>query len=111
MAKYRKKPVVVEAKQWFPPGDERHDPSMLTHRKGNSVSPPDYRRGGVRWQLSPLAGVGGDRLNFRAANGDVRVSPGDWIVADPASGDSWPVRADIFAATYEPVEAAGGATP
>ena len=40
MAKFRKRPVVVEAVQWFPPGDPRHDPAMLSHRKGNSVIPP-----------------------------------------------------------------------
>lgn len=44
--KFRKKPVVVEAQQWWPPGDERHDQSMLTNRKGNTVSPPDYRKDG-----------------------------------------------------------------
>lgn len=38
------------------------------------------------------------------AHGRVRAEPGDWILLDPNTGDTWPVKPDIFAATYEPVE-------
>ena len=40
------------------------------------------------------------------AHGRVRAEPGDWILSDPQTGDTWPIKPDIFAATYEPVEPA-----
>lgn len=50
------------------------------------------------------------------AHGRVRAEPGDWILSDPMSGDTWPIKPDIFAATYEPVDEESaakknGATP
>ena len=35
------------------------------------------------------------------ANGVSPVQDGDWVLVDEASGDCWPVKPDIFAATYE----------
>lgn len=40
-------------------------------------------------------------------HGSVLARTGDWIVTDPATGDTWPVANWIFAATYEPVGAGG----
>lgn len=37
------------------------------------------------------------------AHGRVQAEAGDWILTDPTSGDMWPVKPDIFAATYEAV--------
>lgn len=37
-----------------------------------------------------------------AQNGDVPVNVGDWIITG-VQGERYPCRADIFAATYEPV--------
>jgi hypothetical protein len=37
------------------------------------------------------------------AHGRVRAEPGDWILSDPKSGDTWPIKPDIFEATYDPV--------
>ncbi len=78
--KYRKRPVVVEAVQWFKMGDH----------------------GAVCY-----AGVefGSERFDMRTANGRVGVTPGTWIVTDPRTGDTWPVAEHIFAATYEPADA------
>ena len=42
------------------------------------------------------------------AHGRVRAESGDWILTDPRTGDTWPVKPDIFEATYEPVEAKDG---
>jgi hypothetical protein len=108
--KYRKKPVVIEALQWFPPGDERHDPSLLSDRKGNRVDPPDYRQRGDIYCFAPgmSKGYGGDiYLICMEKNGDsIRLEPGDWICTQEVNGklDKWPVKPDIFAATYEPAE-------
>lgn len=35
------------------------------------------------------------------AHGRVRAEAGDYILIDPVSGDTWPIKPDIFAATYE----------
>ena len=35
------------------------------------------------------------------AHGRVRAEPGDWILSDKANGDTWPIKPDIFAETYE----------
>lgn len=40
------------------------------------------------------------------AHGRVRAEPGDYVLRDPATGDTWPIKPDIFAATYEPAGAA-----
>lgn len=38
------------------------------------------------------------------AHGRVRAEPGDYVLTDPVSGDTWPIKPDIFATTYEVVE-------
>lgn len=99
--KYRKKPVVIEAHQWFPPGDERHDPNMLTVRKGNSVNPPDYRQLGDLYQFHD--GFRSQIFFIHTLEGNMRVKPGDWIITGIA-GEKYPCKPDIFEQTYEKVE-------
>lgn len=104
--KFRKKPVVIEAVQWWPRGDARHDPSMVVHRRGNQVDPPDYRQTGDLFLAfdGSLPKVGGsDIYMIRTLEGDVRVSPGDWIITG-VKGEKYPCKPDIFEATYEAVE-------
>lgn len=106
MPKFRKKPVIIEAVQWFPPGDERHDPSMLSHRKGNSVSPGDYRQTGDIYQLSEIKGMGCDDvflIRTDGPNDNVTIHPGDWIITG-IKGEKYPCKPDIFDATYEQIE-------
>jgi hypothetical protein len=38
------------------------------------------------------------------AHGRVRAEAGDWILRDTATGDTWPIKPDIFSTIYEPVE-------
>lgn len=100
---FRKKPIVIEARQWWPPGDERHDPSMLIDRKGNSVNPPDYRQVGDLFLAikGGMPNIGGDDLFMvRTLEGDLKVSPGDWIIIG-VKGEKYPCKPDIFEATYE----------
>ena len=73
MSKYRKKPIVVEAKQWWP---------------GTKVE-------GVCPGISPEWG----RIN--TLEGWLTVSPGDWIITG-IKGEKYPCKPDIFEATYEP---------
>lgn len=94
--------MVIEAVQWFPPGDERHDPSLVSHRKGNSVTPPDYRQVGDIWQFSTMPGYGDHIFQIHTLEGDLRLSPGDWIITG-VKGERYPCKPDIFEATYERV--------
>ena len=103
--KFRKKPVVIDAVQWWPPGDPRHDPSMLVHRKGASVNPPDNMREGDLYQshVGGRLNIGGDDMfSIWTLEGSLNVSPGDWIITG-VKGEKYPCKPDIFEATYEPV--------
>lgn len=86
MAKYRKKPIVVEAEQFFP--SKKPWPEGV------------YKIGGE------LPGEETSDLFFRVdtLEGPLRVSEGDWIVVG-IKGERYPVKPDIFSATYELAEA------
>lgn len=79
MPKFRKRPVVVEAEQWFP-----------WHPVVGVFEPaPDSTT-----QFAP---------HCETLEGPLNVSPGDWIVTG-VHGEKYPVKPDIFEKTYEPVE-------
>lgn len=85
MAKYRKKPVVIEAVQWFKMGDH---PFV-----------DQYPTTGI------CTGCGGDLKKHGwcpTLEGHHIVCPGDWIITG-VKGENYPCKADIFAATYEEV--------
>lgn len=103
MAKFRKKPVVIDAVQWWPPGNPLHDPALLSHRKGNAVNPPDYRQIGDLFRFSSVPGMGDDIFLLATLEGDMRVSPGDWIITG-VKGERYPCKPDIFEQTYDAVE-------
>jgi hypothetical protein len=79
MTKYRKT-ALIEATQWFKMGDH---PAVEEH---NDIDGSGEMRGWV------------DTLE-----GGHIVTPGDWI-ATGVRGEHWPIKPDIFAATYEPVD-------
>jgi hypothetical protein len=72
--KFRKKPVVIEATQWFKDGDHS-----------------------AVW----VAGTG--RAFIETLEGTYKVTPGDWIITG-VKGEHYPCKPDIFEATYERVE-------
>lgn len=80
MAKYRKRPVVVDAEQWFP---GRHVPGVVANRDNNPMTP--------------------NRYSIETWEGHMAVAPGDWIITG-VKGEKYPCKPDIFAATYDPVE-------
>lgn len=84
MPKFRKKPVVIDAVQWWPPGHSQHEP-IAGIEKGPRDDQP--------WGIVTLEG-------FMVA------SPGDWIITGVA-GERYPCKPEIFAATYEAVELSG----
>jgi hypothetical protein len=73
--KYRKKPVVIEATQWFKHGDH---PAVEPLR--------DDPRAGWIFTLE----------------GGHTVTPGDFIITG-VKGEHYPCKPDIFALTYEEV--------
>jgi len=38
------------------------------------------------------------------AHGRIRAEAGDYILTDSKTGDTWPIKPDIFSETYEVVE-------
>lgn len=86
MARFRKKPVVIEAVEWD--GDAT---------KANSFIGESY---GVNWEY---AGPADRAIVIPTREGKMRGEVGDWIIKG-VKGEFYPCKPDIFAATYEPVE-------
>jgi hypothetical protein len=91
-AKYRKKPVVVEAVQWS--GSNWHE--MLAWAEWEDSA--DARS---LARLSFLS-TSGDLLRIRTLEGTMTASPGDWVIRGVV-GEFYPCKPDIFEATYEEV--------
>lgn len=106
--KYRKKPVVIEATQWFKNGDHPDDGYLMflasdgqEHRCEGKV---------VRYFRHPeipgtqLCSKCGVRMHehgwIDTLEDGHNVCPGDWIITG-VKGERYPCKPDIFAATYE----------
>jgi len=115
MAKYRKKPVVIEATQWFKNGDHPEDQVTATPGqifRENDV-PLETEGKVVRYFRAP--NMPGTHVCSHCSNtmhvhgwidtleGGHIVCPGDWIIKGVA-GEYYPCKPDIFSATYEKVE-------
>ena len=95
MAKFRKKPVVIDAAQWFSLGD--HD-SVSPH---NDIFPSETEN------MCDLCGLayGGHGIVSTLEDGTKAghvVCPGDWIITG-VKGEQYACKPDIFALTYEAV--------
>lgn len=93
MAKFRKKPVVIEAEQFDGTPESAQRLSLLY---ASNVWPefgytPETH---TIWQ---------GRLCVKTMEGIIYASPGDWIITG-VKGERYPCKPDIFAATYEAVE-------
>ena len=122
MAKFRKKPVVIEATQWFKNGDHPLDYSKthMGQENGELREFPPEERVANKWE--------GDIVRYYRTpdlDGSVRckhcgeimhihgwidtlegghiVCPGDWIITG-VHGENYPCKPDIFNATYEVTE-------
>lgn len=85
MPKFRKKPVVIEARQ-------------LTM---DSFAEVKEWCGGQYWSMPPMRAVTG--LTIQTLEGDHNASFGDWIICG-VKGEFYPCKPDIFEATYELVD-------
>lgn len=89
---FRKKPIRVEAVQWFPPGDARW-PGKI---EGVEIVVagkhyPGKRPGEFLW------------ADVHTMNGPVRINIGEWIITG-VNGEKYPCDPEVFDKTYEPVE-------
>ncbi len=93
MAKFRKKPVVIEASQWHTHGDH---PQVETVPgvDGRSTCTICNKPMPEHGQVKTLETFDGSSKH--------RVCPGDWIITG-VKGEHYACKPDIFAATYESV--------
>lgn len=87
MAKFRKKPVVIEAAQWT--GD-------VSGAKALSDMARDSDRTVLQFEMDGV-------INVHTLEGVMQARIGDWIIRG-VKGEFYPCKPDIFAATYEAVE-------
>ena len=120
--KFRKKPVVIEATQWFKNGDHPLDYSKTHDGVDDGVLvtfSPEYRKQRqwegdiVRYFRDP--DVYGESACWYCSDimhnhgwidtleGGHIVCPGDWIITG-IKGEHYPCKPDIFEETYERVE-------
>lgn len=87
MAKYRKRPVVIEA--WLFDG-------TFDSYKAISVAlgSPD------KFYFAEMSGGAHTEIEIRTLEGTMRADPGDWIIRG-VKGELYPCKPDIFVATYE----------
>ena len=84
MAKYRKKPVIIEAVQW-------------TEANREAIKAFAYPQAILMWKNRP------ESLCIGTLEGDMKASKGDFIIKG-VKGELYPCKPDIFEATYELVE-------
>ena len=111
MAKYRKKPVVIEAVRWFQNGDHPQDNLSTFTSPDGQLFPTEGKV--VRYYRRPSDDS--ERHCEKCANimylhgwidtleGGHIVCPGDWIITG-VKGEFYPCKPDIFERTYEKVE-------
>ena len=96
MAKYRKKPIVIEAIQY---NDNEYADKPWTFRG----SAPEWLREAVGAK-EVTAHINGDfwELHIKTLEGVMCCDAGDWIIQG-VKGELYPCKPDIFKATYESV--------
>jgi len=92
VAKYRKKPVVIDAFKWTADNDQSEDPEWIVEA---------IKSGDVE-----ILGITGTNVVFmliKTLEGKMRAERGDYIIRG-IKGEIYPCKPDIFEATYERVE-------
>jgi len=109
---YRKKPITVEATQWFKNGDHPQDCCKLIQPKDGDTEFFLSEGKVVRYFRHPfISGRSACRYCLFAIHdhgwidtpeGGHTVCPEDWIITG-IQGEFYPCKPDIFVATYEPI--------
>jgi len=82
VSKFRKKPVVIEARLFDPGLDYDEACNVVGWCGGRAVD---------------------EGCAIGTLEGEMLASPGDWVIRG-VQGEFYPCKPDIFAATYEPAE-------
>ena len=119
MGKFRKKPVVIDAFQWFVNGDHPDDYTRDVISWDGTVYSAAFRKEHnwegdvVRHFRRPEPEYTGhfdhdacgrmwdDHGWIDTLEGGHTVCPGDWIITG-VQGEHYPCKPDVFAITYEP---------
>ena len=91
---YRKKPVVIEAFRWMNHDNEFHDYLGNDHM--------------ANWIGEAYKGISNEKLFIQTLEGLMTAHRGDWIVKG-IQGEFYPIKPEIFEATYERVSTAAKA--
>lgn len=83
MSQFRKKPVVIEARQF-----NGKNSMELMAWTGATELEDDFL---------------GEYMEIKTLEGTMRADKGDWIIKG-VKGEFYPCKPDIFAATYDPVQ-------
>jgi hypothetical protein len=99
MAKFRKKPVIIDAMQWNGRDDETGIQAALLFMSPleNLPHAPDDPHKDTGVGFTPPDGC----LYIPTLEGTMCAQPGDWIIKG-VKGEFYPCKPDIFEATYEP---------
>lgn len=125
MPRYRKKPVVIEASQWFANGDHPDDYSRTVEPGPDSTTQFEpflsegrvvrrFRRPDVPGDAQcvsdkPCGHTMHDHGWIETLEGGHTVCPGDWIITG-VQGKRYPCKPSVFEATYEPAAQAAPGT-
>jgi hypothetical protein len=82
--KFRKKPIIIEAEQWFPGKSIDGVITEYDETLDNATGKPPF----------PF---------IRTLEGKMFVSSGDWIITG-VNGEKYPCKPDIFEKSYDPIE-------
>ena len=110
MEKFRKKPVVIEATQWFENGDHPEDGTEVFEEgefKGELLEGKIvryYRTPDIDGQTKckHCDSIMHNHGWIDTLEGGHIVCPGDWIITG-VQRERYPCKPDIFEATYEPI--------
>jgi len=94
--KYRKKPVVIEATQWFKQGDHSAVRGTSYTEIHKLLGTSGCSREEPYWTWMAMGVID-------TPEGQHVVIPGDWIITG-VNGENYPCKHDIFQMTYEAVK-------
>ena len=96
MAKYRKKPVVIEAIQWTRENDIELERWLCQEESVEIEIDNHPYKSGVYVSFI-------DKITIKTLEGEMKASKGDYIIKG-VNGEFYPCKPDIFEKTYELVE-------
>jgi len=109
MPKFRKKPIIIEAHQWYQNCDHPEDNCHVIYPP-NDKSPFQSEGEVVGFlygmpredECSVCSGLYKDHGWIKTLEGGHIVCPGDWIITG-VKGEKYPCKQEIFEMTYEKI--------